>query len=416
MIFFVVGLLSIFSCRKQPLEGPIQPPIVDTSTVKRNFEIVWMSPASSDTSECITDMPCLVNGDIMSVKFFCGTEDIVQMFDGKTGQRKWTKSDPTEWADGSFVSSTDGWNDMSFVCSWDDIHAFDRLSGALLWHSDISSDTTNGMPRIRVLNNHVYHVHRPDGTDVASAHLVRASVTGGSWDTLFSAYKKHTNGYSPSFEMPDIWIAPTGDTLLIFQNRQYNFAGIDGKIDLYALSLRTREVVWKLEDLVPEGNSSVKPPLVWHDRVFFQGMRTLYCIEVATGKVLWWKNYNGNLWPVFTGARLHIFDDRLLIAQSDNGDIYAFDVQTGTQVWKTADDYAWDKEIVLHKGKIYAIGYGFLRCFDATSGKLLWGALPPARQMGYPYAKFSYGGVLLNPDLGYIYANDKLFWYCLKIL
>lgn len=418
MILLALSLSAIISCRKQPLPEPAGPSSTDTTTTKKNFQLVWMSPVSPDTNSCISDRPYLVNGDLMAVKFFCGTDDVVQLFDGKTGFRKWSKSDPMEWSDGSSIGATSGWNNIAFVCSWDDIHAFDCLSGSLLWHSDIGIDGSNdGMPRIRVLYDHVYHVHRPAGTDVSSAHLVRASVLGGTWDTLFSDYKQHPNDYSPDFEMPDIWLSPEGDTVLIFQGRQYNFAGIDGRINLYALNLNTRELAWKIEDLVPEGNSSVKPPLVWRDRVFFQGERTLFCIEAATGNILWWKDFNGSLYSTFLGARLQVFDDRLLIAQSDNGDFYAFDVQTGLQVWKTDKSYGWKEEFAIYDGKIYVTNvYGFLRCINADDGKLEWETLPPARQMGYPSVKFSYGGVLLNPDSGYLYANDGVFWYCLKIL
>ncbi|MBX2893669.1 MAG: PQQ-binding-like beta-propeller repeat protein [Saprospiraceae bacterium] len=399
------------------MHEPIDPSTTDTTTLKKHFQLVWMSPNSSDTGTCSGSLCRVVNSDLLSVKRFCGGEGVVQLFDGKTGERRWTKSDPSEWGDGSFVSSFEAWNDIALVCSHSDIHTFDRLSGALLWHSDVGSDNTSGMPRIRIVNNHVYHVHRPKGTEVSSAHLVRASVMSGStWDTLYSDYKQHPNDYSPNFEMPDIWLSPQGDTLLIFQGRQYNFAAIYGRINLYALNLRTRALAWKIEDLVPEGNSSVKPPLVWHDHIFFQGMRTLFCIEAATGNILWQKNYNGSIYPSFTGARVKVFDERLLIAQSDNGDFYAFDVQTGAQVWKTDDDYGWDKEFVIQEGKIYVVSvYGFFRCINAATGKLEWQTLPPARQMGYPSAKFTYGGVLLNPDLGYLYANDGVFWYCLKI-
>lgn len=420
MLISLLCLWYIISCQKQPLNEPIEPPVVDTTTTKKNFELVWMAPNSPDTNSCISDRPYLVNGDLIAVKFFRGVEDVVQLFDGQTGKRRWAKSDPAEWSDGSSIGSISGWNDIAFVCSWDDIHAFDRLSGNLLWHSDVDAngiDVNDGQPRVRVLNDCVYHVHRPDGVEVSSAHLVRSSVMGGAWDTLYSDYKQHPNDYSPNFEMPDIWLSPEGDTLLIFQGRQYNFAAIDGRINLYALNLRTRELAWKIQDLVPEGNSSVKPPLVWHDRVFFQGMRTLFCIEAATGNILWQKNYNGSVHPSFLVSRVHVYDDRLLIAQSDNGDFYAFDVQTGAQVWKTDDDYGWDEEFVIYGGKIYAVSvYGFLRCINAANGKLEWETLPPARQMGYPSAKFTYGGVLLNPDFGYLYANDGVFWYCLKIL
>lgn len=415
---FILLFLTLISCRKQPIEQPVEPfPPKDTL---RNFEIVWMVPVKADTTTtCIANDPCLVGTDLMYVNYFCGGNDVVQLLDGATGQRKWSQSKPTVWGEGDAIGSVASWNDLGLICSWDEIYALRQSNGQTVWSSDVGSGSGGGEPRIKVIGDYVYHCHRPDGNNVASAHLVRSLAGQGStWDTLFSAYREENDGYSPDFEMPSIWQTPQGDTLLIFQNRQTRFGNSDGKIDLYALNLRTRAVVWKVSDLTPEGYSITDPPLIWQDKIFFVGTWRIFCLDAASGHLLWTVDNSSDPINHFSHIRpCEHAGYHLLIAESGDGLFYAFNMSNGSQVWKTATDWGWSQPFAVLEDRIYATGSdGLLICINAFNGKLVWQEAPPARQLGFSGTGFTYGGVLIKPDRRFLYVNDGIFWYCLKLL
>ena len=70
--------------------------------------------------------------------------------------------------------------------------------------------------------------------------------------------------------------------------------------------------------------------------------------------------------------------------------------------------------MVHHKGIIYTVGQGNgkLFAFDLETGEHYWREHPPNRRSD-SRAGF-YNKIALDPETGYIYADDRFFVLCIK--
>jgi outer membrane protein assembly factor BamB len=327
------------------------------------------------------------------------------MRNGVTGELIWEWEDPTLSSHFSGTCQARKKDNKVLLCSQRQVTCVNLDNGTALWKSEVPSGVC-GKPRINLINDHVFHA-QGNCNPYYETHLLRTSVESLKWDTIFSLYKE--NGYEPSFEMPSCWVKPTGDTILIFQNRSYNFSQHDGKIDLYALNLRTREIEWKINDLDEHGNSNVSPPNVWKDKIYFQGDRTVYCIDAPTGNVLWQHRFTG-IAETLTFTNLLVIEGNKLIVKPGSYDTYAFDLLTGSIIWHNPKSGANSDDMVYHNGVIYHNGNGNLMALDAENGKVLLEKDSPFE------GDFLYGGFSINPELGYLYGNDGKNVMCIKLL
>ena len=268
---------------------------------------------------------------------------------------------------------------------------------------------------MNVFGDHVYHVQHPDegGIHYTESYLVRAHVNQGVWDTIYTL--KEENGYRPDIYPPGYWVSPESDTVLVFQNRQWHFSPNDGKIDLIAYNMTQDSTLYVLSDLDPQGESNVGPPLIWEDKIYFAGKRTMYCIDVQTGEILWKKFFTGFGETLYTCNWLVVGNK--LIVKPDNQNIYALDPLAGNEIWKKTDSGATCfSDMVYHDGRIYFGCWGTLtiHAIDVETGEDLWNLESPNRENGYPTADFA-TGVAISPELGYLYTADLYFAMCIKL-
>jgi outer membrane protein assembly factor BamB len=416
-VFYTVILsIILFSCKKNGDDDIFLPPppvTCDTCAVsEQKLQIVWQQPLWIDTGQYNSFPPVYWNGKILfSVEF--DDREILRMRDAATGSLLWEWDDHLGGGNSIGIYSSFVHGNKILYCSGNEVYAIDLENGETIW--GYKNPTGKGEIIMNVIGDYVYHVHRPDegGIHYTESYLVRAHVNQGVWDTIYTL--KEENGYRPDIYPPGYWVSSANDTILVFQNRQWHFSPNDGKIDLIAYNLTQDSTLYVLSDLDPQGESNVRPPLIWGDKIYFAGKRTMYCIDVQTGEILWKKLFTGFGETLYTCNWLVVGNK--LIVKPDNQNIYALDPLAGNEIWKKTDSGATCfSDMVYHDGRIYLGCWGTLtiHAIDVETGEDLWNLESPNRENGYPTADFA-TGVAISPELGYLYTADLYFALCIKL-
>jgi outer membrane protein assembly factor BamB len=283
------------------------------------------------------------------------------------------------------------------------------------WETSIPEGKGQGSPHISVFGDCVYHEHSESAIRDTFSYLVRTNLKiGGSWDTIFSIV--NTDGFTPNLSSVTGYKHPSGDTILFFQDRSYNFRSREGRINLYAYNIKADTLLWKLTDFVPERNSNViQAPIVYENKLYFLGSKDLYCIDVSTGKIIWNRKVE-SFDNVIVGS-VNISDGKLFFKSVQNSSLYALDPATGAVLWVSNDLGYSTRYITYSNGIVYFASRSPNKIYAVRSSdgkKMAEFTSPNHSKPGKTKGNTTIIFVEADPKTGYLYVNDSYFFMCLK--
>jgi outer membrane protein assembly factor BamB len=165
----------------------------------------------------------------------------------------------------------------------------------------------------------------------------------------------------------------------------YNFASHPERyVEVRAFDAATGSPLWVETFLTPRGTSTqaASTPAVWGDVLYVAIGRSVLGLDVATGETVWSARTGGKISGDLTIAR--VGKRRVLFAVSDH--LYAFALASGERLWvsRTTWPTDWGFESAIQYrpqkstptvagGRVFVGSWmGWLRAFDAATGKLLW--------------------------------------------
>lgn len=408
---FILFALTAMACKHDPVFQTVEPEAPTTEKLK----ILWQQPMNKDTAECISMIPAYHNGvAIYSNLFYVDGYEFIKGRDIQNGALKW------EWNpiwDGEVVSpqSRDYKDNIMCLSHWGPMYAINMQTGVNDWAENKQTDDNEIGLRISVIGDYLYTEHSNRLTKDTVCFLARRGLAAGSsWDTIFSL----TNTvYRPSFEAPSLFVNPSGDSLLIFQNRQWAFGLSDGRIDLYAYNINKRQVEWVNNDFDPEGNSNIERPLVHNGKIYFQGTKTLYCFDASNGQILWrfvCPVNNDNL----VVSNLLIAENQIFIKPSIDATLYGLDLNTGeikTSILSTGSGGA---DMKYYNNFIYfgSKGNGRLYAIDLRNNQKVWDDYSPNfSRPGKWRGNTFFSGVAIVPEHNCLIAEDHYFVMAIKL-
>jgi len=390
----------------------MQPSIPENNNNDNSFfEVIWQVPLVPDTTFRFTMTPILYRESIIHGIIGFNEQNPNQIFgiNKLTGEKIWYWSDPL--LDSQIPNVGLYQHDKYLALSGRQrVFVVDIENGEKVWNSEYSSSNY----RIKGIDENLYYTFNSEGFDHDTAHLVRSSLHEENWDTIFTLTKLDLNGYQPGFGMPTEWIKPNGDTILFFQNRSFNFDINDGQIDFYAYNQTGDSVEWVNIDVTVGGNSSIYPPVVNDNKVYFQGVFGIHCFDTFTGEELW---LHKDLSYGYTNNPMLLVEEKdMLILSSGEGTIFGLNAQTGDVIWENKAGGGGSGDLVYFNGRIYTTGGTPSKLFaiNVTNGNTIFAERSPNYKDVTSQVRFE-TDLVIDTDLRYMYLSDGFYFMCIKI-
>lgn len=395
-------LLMVWACEKPKPYPPITPPSNNTDS---NW--VWRQNLTQGNLVQGSHHPFFHNGIVVySSSGLVAGENLLLAFNGATGNVEWRWSDyiePPIYLNRGNKNISNG----KFVYkSNHEIGAIDLSNGNTTWN--FVDPNRSLRPRVNLVDDQAYFsFHKNYGTPNEMVYLIKSPVSKLELDTVTGVPIK--NGYRPSIEGPSLWINPSGDSVLLFQNRTFKSSTNNGyvqKVFLHAYNLAEDTTEFILPDITPMGGSNVISPIVHNDECYFLGERSVLGINLLSQEIEWtirFEDEGGH----FVWSNMLLVNGKIIVHQ-DNGNIHAIDPISGQMVWSTSDAGATPTYMREMNGVIYytSDADGKLYGVNAQNGQILLTIEPPFED------DFFMNGVAVNPAEGLIYAMDHRYAYC----
>lgn len=191
----------------------------------------------------------------------------------------------------------------------------------------------------------------------------------------------------------------TGDaTPVLVGSKLYLHTRQGGEETILCLDAETGKELWKYGYPAPAvtGPASSHPgprgtPAAADGKIVTIGVSGIVkCLDMATGKSLWGKNEPSIPVPQFSTGMSPIIYNNLVILQlggKDNGQVVAFDLETGSEKWKYTGEgpaYASPSLMMVDKAvQLVLFTEKSLMAVDPVNGKFLWKTDAPPLQRFY---------------------------------
>ena len=320
----------------------------------------------------------------------------VWAYDRLTGQKKWQVEYPASTTFSDYYSH----DNVVVYSSGSMLNAINLENGQKMW-----SLKKNGNVYVNGYQNTL--MHTVDFNTVAgpwydSSSVVLTDIKNGRSRRVITL--KREGKFCPSLAIPTMWIH-NADTMLFFQNRGiYDSNGFPGRVDLYAYNLSKSRMEWRI-DSIENISSLVSKSKIYNGKLYFCGMKNVFCLDPANGQILWkWRSneLNANM-P--TGNWL--FADNKIYVKPLCGVTYALNADTGQEVWSVRQNFGTNAlNMAIYKGKLYQSNWGdaMINIIDLGTGK----------EVGKLKVD-SANPLTIDQGNGYIYFHDFVKLNCFQL-
>ncbi len=375
--------------------------------------LVWVKPTDPDTNWVLTGQVIPAEDKIIGVRLREQSEGTVFALDLETGKTLWEWGDPYINS-GYHISRIHIYDNQKVIVeTWSDLFIIDINTGQTIWSNIVKGSGICGSPRSTLINDHIYYTLSECGPAPRYNFLMRTPISHFAPDTLFKIYMNllpgKDSGWISSLEPPVFWKNQLGDSILIFQDRPFRIGVLDEKVDLYALNLRDRSILWKIDSVAPEGSSSVFPPFIENSSFYFAGGQSLNKIDLNTGKVLWRYKFTLNSQTTHLISPVGTADHILM--HPANEVLYAINKQTGQTDWKLENIGLTGPEggMALHNNIVTYIAAPELYEIDYNLGKVVQHYKSPNEYRGTLVNFSQFARTIKIPNTNYIFTSDERF-------
>lgn len=429
LIIYFVGVLGCLSC-KDKLEDEFYP-----DGVLLSKEPVWKTQVSVNSFPAHgVNIPATVYDDGVVMASATGFEPVkgtgmarpgLLMLDVQTGRVIWKWDDYMYDRERLFLTDRYAFNDRMVFHIGPRTYCINLSNGKTEWKK-WKVDSVNASPGlISGIDNRYFfsgRVIREDCVDYQPSKLYEGNILRPvrEKEIVNPQLPREYFGVTPiprgaTFFRPTIL---DGDTVIAVAyqvptvDAQYNV--IKSAFGLYNLDKKE----WMYKDrilLEPQPGGVVDwCPVIYEEKIYWNANRDIVCNDLRTGREIWRKAFRQDF--LFTPL---IIAENKIIANNEDTWLYAMDVNTGAELWKTKSA-GTSSHLVYLDGYVYYIGGGdgLLHAVDVSNGKTVWKLKSPDLNV-YSGAHF-FGGIsgvaARNGKKGRVMANTGRHVYCYEAI
>jgi hypothetical protein len=401
---FYLTIFTALACAKPKIE-PCEDITCDTSKLLGKLDTLWTAKIDPDDNP-VSRQGIFFQNDRVVVGYSFGLTAGLSIFSPETSKMSFNfKTQEVEVigsmhpipSSTSIILQRSGWSTLFNVLTGDRLQTHQFTAG---W-----SANTYG----RVIGRHFYNARRSENHD--TCYLIRTPFDDLTrWDTIYTLVQgPETGGSRPNVQSFNLWIHPqSSDSILIFQHRM----AFNDRVDVLAYNLNSRMILWKHENLTPDGNSNHQQIYIHDNKAFFGGSTVFYAFDLLTGKILWTFNEP-------RGHNSFMIDDptycpitNALIVRGGTK-LYSFVPNTGSLNWSI--DIGGNSDSgspTVYKGIIYITSDHRLMAIRSLDGTILYKEFENGPKWGTP----TFGrNIVIDSTRNCLYVTDRLRLYAIKL-
>lgn len=416
MVVLLIYLSFLFGCKDsyEPIK-PIEPtnPCGDST---KELKPVWQVSLISDSTRCVGSAIFSLNDKVATMVADQKNQRIMAYkVQVPTLVWQWIRTSDIRALYGKDLDNYQ-YKDRLLLCDSYSIPVLNTDNGNLITRPTIpTTKNGNGTPRISLINGKVYQGMADSNQFVGSnCFLLRLDLNSSKWDTVLEFKRKDHFGYMGGIEPPALHINNAKDSILMFKFRTIAPTGAPvSRLFFYAYNLTQKRVEWRKDSLDYDG--SIYPPIIEGNRVYVDGLFSVYCLDANTGNIIWSK-YVASRFQGSTG--LFLYKDKIAGITLD-GSFVCLDKETGNVVYQYKDDSRGQYDLaspspaVQYNGVLYVMAGSYFYGLDIETGAML-GKYKSPNRCKYGSALFGYSGIAVNAQAGLVFVDDEYFLMAIK--
>ena len=337
-------MFLIIGCQKEKIvERPTDnnPPLVE-----KDVNVIWQTPINTDKSILSSIEPIITDNGIIVSAYNWEDNEVVRKFDLSNGQMIWEWSDYININPGQKLRGVQSIlisNDILVGSSQQDHYGINTITGLSEWstlidHRDqfISSFESTYFHTMSYGNNSI--------SDSSTLNI--CNVFNGVCQEVIK-FKKDGN-FDPHIYGTATFKNTINDTIVIFQNRAYNRALNEIKVNYHCYNITQKRMEWEHLDAEIWDNSNIRAPLIDGDYCYFVGLASAYCFNIHTGEKIW--QYDHDVAWQLSNYLIH---ENNFIIKDDQSNLLAINKNSGQLRWKNTDASACCVTMRLYGDRIY---------------------------------------------------------------
>ncbi len=417
LLIFAIFSIACSSMEPIPPKNNPSPCLFDCDDLSK-LEVVWSKPINGKDYNYSNLQPFIYNSSIIFGATSEGSNnETIYSFDANTGSSQWNWNDYFSSASATNLTSKIGvYNNLGVISYNYRDYVLNLETGLTVWRYETPAGISS-MPRGSLIGNWIYHPQDVEGSPGSDsiAHMTRSSIENPNWEIIYTL-RRDSTGSDVNFEPPSLAIATNGDSILIFQNRSYNFVNGGDRQDLIAFNLKTKSVLWKIVNIAKPNTSSVHPILVKGNTAIFFGGYTVYAINISNGSIIWtYTGTNPDLNSLLDASCI-IVDDKLYV-KTEGEQMYCLYLNSGIRVWGKAIEWSGQhSNLIYNNGKIYFTVSQKIYCINALNGDVIFRYRSPNANRTDQSGRFQgFGGLAIDPIAKRMYFADSYYINCVKL-
>jgi len=336
------------------------------------FELVWATRLDFEKEIVGTDNTqqykdwLLVGGDL-------DDPPTIMAFNKVTGEKDWVLVlDQLTGGEIDYMSRSE---ELLLVRNGHNVFAVNLESRELIWSVDLKAMGMRLGRSVLASNNKLY-VEADFGwqSGFQVQHLIEFDIASGDYAMVYSISQDSLGTKSIS---PPSYVSKENQDIIVFN--EYPNADKPPEEDtqnLVAYDLNTKEVLWRNENFTENFYSnSLHPPIIYDNRIVITGGDwSIYAFDLDSGEQLWRYKFDYP-WAIWTKTNHLIHEDRLYVNNSQE-DVTCLNPETGELIWNNpkGGPNCTDNMIYYEKEDLLVFtswGYGSVMILDALTGESL---------------------------------------------
>ncbi len=347
------------------------------------------------------------------------------LLDSETGEIRWEWSDYMYPQESLFLVGTYVYDHLMVFHNGPRTYCIDLETGRTQWKKWKKDSVSAATKEIAGIGYRYFYTGRPwyeDSVDYQPHKLYEGNILSPvpEVEVVNPQLPREYFGVTP-IPRGATFFRPTvleGDTVMVVayqvptKDAEYNV--IKTAFGLY--NLHKKEWIYKDRILLEPQPGGVVDwcPVIYEGKMYWNANRDIVCNDLGTGEEIWRKSFPQDF--LFTSL---IVVENKVIANNEDTWLYAMDINSGAELWKTKSS-GTSSHLVYLDGYVYYIGGGdgLLHAVEVSSGKTLWKLSSP--DLKEDSRAYFFGGIsgvpAKNGKKGRVMANTGRNVYCYEAI